>query len=232
MSPPPFFRFPAMVRDGSARVADGWGRAEVRGGGPNRRLDLTEPGGADPEPPGEDSARVANSSHGPTGGGGRWKERWLSSKGSHQHMRSSACHINVPNSTEPSQRVTHTVCRPLRAAASSAAVALARCLQRPRRLISRAPDLPLLALGRGTMAPCLCPETLCGGSSALSPVKPRCRSSFVRRPHGKLSACDSVSAPLSAPGRATDNSENRRSPTGAGCALNCVSFTLCSLERG
>lgn len=69
MSPPPFFRFPAMVRDGSARVADGWGRAEVRGGGPNRRLDLTEPGGADPEPPGEDSARVANSSHGPTGAG-------------------------------------------------------------------------------------------------------------------------------------------------------------------
>lgn len=148
------------------------------------------------------------------------------------NMRSSACHINVPNATEPSQRVTHTVCRPLRAAASSAAVALARCLQRPRRLISRAPDLPLLALGRGTMAPFLCPETLRGGSSALPPVKPRCRSSFVRRPHGKLSACDSVSAPLSAPGRAADNSEDRRSPTGAGCALNCVSFTLRSLERG
>lgn len=40
-------------------------------GGPNCRLDLGGPGGGDPEPPGEDSARVANSSHGPTGGGRR-----------------------------------------------------------------------------------------------------------------------------------------------------------------
>lgn len=65
-------------------------------GGPNRRLDLTGPGGSDPEPPGEDSARVANSSHGPTGGGGQWKKGRLSTKGSHQQMRASVCHRNVP----------------------------------------------------------------------------------------------------------------------------------------
>lgn len=46
--------------------------AEQRSGGPNRRLKLSGPGVGDPAPPGEDSARVANPSQGPTGG--RWRE--------------------------------------------------------------------------------------------------------------------------------------------------------------
>lgn len=58
---------------GSARLGQSgrpMGQGSGRGGGPNRCLHLAGPGGGDPEPPGEDSARVANSSHGPTGGGG------------------------------------------------------------------------------------------------------------------------------------------------------------------
>lgn len=71
--PPAFLQVPCH---GSGRVGQS-GRQMRQGsgrGGPNRRLDLGGPGGGDPEPPGEDSARVANSSHGPTAGGCRWKE--------------------------------------------------------------------------------------------------------------------------------------------------------------
>lgn len=62
---PTFLQVPCHGSRGVGQMRQGRGQ-----GGPNRRLDLTGPGGGDPEPPGEDSARVANSSHGPTGGEG------------------------------------------------------------------------------------------------------------------------------------------------------------------
>lgn len=67
--PPAFLQVPChgRVRLGSARATHRQarqGRGQV--GGTNRRLKLAGPGGGDPEPPGEDSARVANPSQGPT----------------------------------------------------------------------------------------------------------------------------------------------------------------------
>lgn len=108
-------------------------------------------------------------------------------------------------------------------------------LQRPRRLISRAPDLPLLALGWRTMAPFLCPGALCSGSSAL----PLSSHDVVPLLWAAAFACAVSSREVErlwqtqrpSPSRAADDSENSRSQTRGSCTLNCVSFTLLSLKR-
>lgn len=67
--PPTFLQVPCH---GSCRVGQSGRRMRQGRGQGGTEPDLAGPGGGDPEPPGEDSARVASSSHGPTGG--RWKE--------------------------------------------------------------------------------------------------------------------------------------------------------------
>lgn len=56
-----------MFELGLGRPERRTGEAGRGSGGPNRRLALAGPGDGDPAPPGEDSARVANPSQGPTG---------------------------------------------------------------------------------------------------------------------------------------------------------------------
>lgn len=116
----------------------------------------------------------------------------------------SVCQINIPVTAETTTSVTHTLCKPLCAAASCAALSLCRD---PRRLISRAPDLSLLALSWRTMAPFHCPDALWTGECPLLLTTPDvvplfCQQLFspVLCLEGKFSGCDSdsVSPPLQA----------------------------------
>lgn len=68
MSPPPFFRFPAIARFRPERQTSHTGAGQEVKGDRTATRGLAGLGGGCPEPPGKDSAREANPSQGPTGG--------------------------------------------------------------------------------------------------------------------------------------------------------------------